>query len=122
MLVTMTHLRWYQERRMPPWLGKVQAPKRIGRQRQIEVAELIPKVTVHELINLQVTKVGYPHDPKAKKPASHEMGNLLNLLKLARSNGENMPSYIQHLVDVPYSTEPRRILAKRLLRHLRSAS
>ena len=64
MLVTMSHLRWYQERSLPSWLNKVTPPKRSPRGAAFKVEELITKVTIHELINLQVPKPkGYPRQP-----------------------------------------------------------
>ena len=102
MLVTMTHLRWYQERTQPTWLHKVSARKGIEPGK--------PQVTVHELINLQ---------DRSRKADDHEMHNLLHLLRLAVRNGESLRGAVHRLWASIHSNSRRKALAGRILRHLR---
>lgn len=103
MIVTKAHLAYWRAKHVPSWATKIEVkPAKSFFAKEVAAAEAGP--SVHELINAQVKPLGYPHDPKAKRPKEpNSLHNTISLLRLVRHNmatgaeKRTMRQYLEHL-------------------------
>jgi hypothetical protein len=102
MIITKLHLDYWRAKHVPVWVSKIEV-KKLSKFFAAYAPE--PGPSIHDLINTQVKKpLGYPQDPKAKKPKDpHSLHNTISLLQLVRHNiktGAEKRTLREYLMDL----------------------